>query len=137
MHELAHKICPQCEARVLDEHRFCPACGLDISAVTALDGDPYLGLVIEDRYRIDELLGAPVVTGDVELELKVLTYEYLDPELEDLSGAQKQLLRAGPINVARIQGKLRKLAFALGIPEHDLPRPSFHEARTPDTEEGP
>ncbi|PRQ08237.1 serine/threonine-protein kinase [Enhygromyxa salina] len=58
MHELAHKICPQCEARVLDEHRFCPSCGSDLSSVSSLDGDPYLGVVIEDRYRIEELLGS-------------------------------------------------------------------------------
>ena len=58
MHELAHKICPQCDARVLDEHRFCPSCGNDLSDVAALDGDPYLGMTIEDRYRIDTLLGA-------------------------------------------------------------------------------
>ena len=57
VHELAHKICPQCEARVLDEHRFCPSCGSDLSEVAALDGDPYIGVVIEDRYRIDKLLG--------------------------------------------------------------------------------
>jgi serine/threonine protein kinase/tetratricopeptide (TPR) repeat protein len=57
VHELAHKICPQCDARVLDEHRFCPACGSDLSAVAAHDGDPYVGVVIEERYRIEELLG--------------------------------------------------------------------------------
>jgi serine/threonine protein kinase/tetratricopeptide (TPR) repeat protein len=57
VHELAHKICPQCDARVLDEHRFCPACGSDLAGVVAHDGDPYLGVVIEDRYRIAELLG--------------------------------------------------------------------------------
>jgi serine/threonine protein kinase/tetratricopeptide (TPR) repeat protein len=57
VHELAHKICPQCDARVLDEHRFCPSCGADLTGVVAHDGDPYLGVVIEDRYRIEELLG--------------------------------------------------------------------------------
>jgi eukaryotic-like serine/threonine-protein kinase len=57
VHELAHKICPQCEARVLDKHRFCPSCGSDLADVEARDGDPYLGVVIADRYRIDHLLG--------------------------------------------------------------------------------
>jgi serine/threonine-protein kinase len=57
VHELAHKICPQCDARVLDEHRFCPSCGSDLASVVAHDGDPYVGVVIEDRYRIEELLG--------------------------------------------------------------------------------
>jgi serine/threonine protein kinase len=57
VHEPAHKICPQCDARVLGEHRFCPSCGSDLTAVAAHDGDPYVGVVIEDRYRIEELLG--------------------------------------------------------------------------------
>ncbi len=57
MQELAHKICPQCEARVVDNHRFCPSCGSDLSAVAALDGDPYIGLLIQDRYRLESLLG--------------------------------------------------------------------------------
>jgi serine/threonine protein kinase/tetratricopeptide (TPR) repeat protein len=57
VHELAHKICPQCDARVLDEHRFCPSCGSDLTAVVAHEGDPYVGVVIEERYRIQELLG--------------------------------------------------------------------------------
>jgi serine/threonine protein kinase/tetratricopeptide (TPR) repeat protein len=55
--EPAHKICPQCEARVIDAHRFCPSCGSDLAGVASRDGDPYLGLVIQDRYRIASLLG--------------------------------------------------------------------------------
>ncbi|MFO7566722.1 MAG: protein kinase [Enhygromyxa sp.] len=57
MHEQAHKICPQCEARVIDAHRFCPSCGSDLAGVAARSGDPYLELVIQDRYRIASLLG--------------------------------------------------------------------------------
>ncbi|HVH98046.1 MAG TPA: protein kinase [Enhygromyxa sp.] len=57
MQEQAHKICPQCEARVINARRFCPSCGSDLADVAERDGDPYLGLVIQDRYRITSLLG--------------------------------------------------------------------------------
>lgn len=85
MHELAHKICPQCEARVLDEHRFCPACGSDLSSVLALDGDPYLGVVIEERYRIEELLGSGamgrVYRADQTTLHKSFAIKILSPQL--------------------------------------------------------
>jgi hypothetical protein len=41
-------------------------------------------------------------------------YEYADRKLEALTPAQKQLLRMGPSNVARIQAKLREVQAALG-----------------------
>ncbi len=43
-------------------------------------------------------------------------YEYADRTLEALTPAQKQLLRMGPANVARIQAKLREFQAALAIP---------------------
>ncbi len=58
MHELAHKICPKCEARASGDPRFCPACGTDLSAVRVSESDPYVGMVIQDRYRLDKLIGA-------------------------------------------------------------------------------
>ena len=58
MHDLAHKICPHCEARVLGEHRFCPSCGGDLGQAGVLEGDPYLDLVLAGRYRIQHLIGA-------------------------------------------------------------------------------
>ncbi len=63
-----------------------------------------------------ELLGTPVVEGDVELTPRVISYAYGDPQLEGLSSAQKQLLRMGPRSVRKVQGKLREFAAALGIP---------------------
>jgi serine/threonine protein kinase/tetratricopeptide (TPR) repeat protein len=56
--DLAHKICPKCETRASGDPRFCPSCGTDLSGVRTSDGDPYLGLLIQDRYRIDKLIGA-------------------------------------------------------------------------------
>lgn len=69
-----------------------------------------------------ELLETPVVEGPVKVEKKILSYMMADEFLEGLSQAQKQLLRMGPKNVRLIQGKIRELAAALGIPEDKLPR---------------
>ncbi len=77
---------------------------------------------------IRELLNAPVVLGEAELTPGVVGYEFWDPALEALSPAQKQLLRMGPRNVGRVQGKLRRFAAALGIPKEELPRVTVHGA---------
>jgi hypothetical protein len=47
-------------------------------------------------------------------------YEFSDPRYEELNGAQKQLLRMGPRNIRIIQGKLREVGAALGIPADRL-----------------
>jgi hypothetical protein len=70
---------------------------------------------------IVELLKVPVVEGDVALRQAGIGYAYADPRLEALSPPQKQLLRMGPENVRAIQGKLREIAAALGIPDSRLP----------------
>jgi hypothetical protein len=51
-------------------------------------------------------------------------YQFTDPRLERLSGAQKQLLRMGPRNVRIVQDKLREVARALRIPADRLPSSS-------------
>src|SRR5437762_1114139 len=66
---------------------------------------------------IQTLLATPVVEGEIELTPKVVTYAFADPRLEALSPAQKHFLRMGPRNVRLIQGELRTLAGALGVPE--------------------
>jgi hypothetical protein len=71
---------------------------------------------------IVELLEVPVVEGDVALKSRGGTgYSFADPRLEDLSAAQKQLLRMGPENVRAIQAKLREIAAQLQIPDSRLP----------------
>ncbi|OGD21964.1 MAG: hypothetical protein A2W03_11225 [Candidatus Aminicenantes bacterium RBG_16_63_16] len=70
---------------------------------------------------VSELLETPVVDGDIMLEKAVLNYTMLDPNLENLSDAQKHLLRMGPENVEAIQRKLRELAAALGVSASGLP----------------
>jgi hypothetical protein len=77
---------------------------------------------------IKELLRAPVVKGGIlleESEEKVISYSAVtmaDEKLEDLSDAQKHLIRMGPKNTAKIQGKLREIAQALGVPKNQLPK---------------
>ncbi len=57
MHNLAFKRCPACSTRASDEHRFCPGCGADLAQVQVTSGDPYVGLVLADRYELESLLG--------------------------------------------------------------------------------
>jgi hypothetical protein len=66
------------------------------------------------REAIDTLLEVPVPSGNVRLEPEsAVEYRYADPELQQLSPAQKQLLRMGPRNIRVIQGKLRDFLAAL------------------------
>lgn len=73
------------------------------------DFDPVL------ERAIVELLKTPVVEGRVGLVSNSIAYEFADPRLQSLSGAQRQLLRMGPRNVRIIQAKLREIAPHLGI----------------------
>ena len=70
---------------------------------------------------IVRLLQTPAPNPEARLEPKGIGYAYTDPALEGLTGAQKQLLRTGPRNVAIIQASLRRIAIALGIPPERLP----------------
>jgi len=86
-----------------------------------------LGYPKEDFHRtllraIIEILGTPVVDDPIALEKTVTTYAMLDPNLEELSPAQKHLLRMGPENLQLIQVKLREVALALGFSEDLLPK---------------
>ena len=69
------------------------------------------------------LLSTPAIDGSEQLKPKGIGYGYVDPRLESLTPAQKQLLRMGPRNVRVIKTKLRDIAVALGIPPAHLPRP--------------
>lgn len=65
------------------------------------------------RESITRLLEVPVPEEPVLVVEDVLTYAYLNPELEELDDAQRQLLRMGPRNVRLVQAKLREIAAAL------------------------
>ena len=71
---------------------------------------------------IVQLLDTPIVEGSPRVKIRGGTgYAYVDPALEGLTAAQKQLLRTGPTHVQAIQASLRTIALALGIPEARLP----------------
>ena len=61
------------------------------------------------------LLAAPAVEGDNALREKVITYQFVDPNVESLPAAAKQLMRMGPDNMRIVQAKLREIAVQLGL----------------------
>lgn len=65
-----------------------------------------------------ELLQLPVLEEEAALKegKKGLGWVYVDEHLENLSPAQKQLMRMGPKNQAAVQAKLRAVVLALGVP---------------------
>jgi len=67
------------------------------------------------------LLDTPNVDTPPRLRPKGIGYGYADDRLEDLTSAQKQLLRMGPRNVRVVKARLRAIALALGIPSSHLP----------------
>jgi hypothetical protein len=67
------------------------------------------------------LLKTPVEEGPVRVEPRGIVYGFADEDLEDLTAAQKQLLRMGPRNARVVQRTLRAIAVALGIPSERLP----------------
>ena len=70
------------------------------------------------------LLRTPASDGAARLEPRGIGYGFVDPGLERLTAAQKQLLRTGPRNIRIIQSSLRRIALALGIPAERLPAPA-------------
>jgi hypothetical protein len=69
------------------------------------------------------LLGTPIPDDPIAVEPRGIVYGYADERLENLSAAQKQLLRMGPRNARVVQRSLREIALALGIPIERLPPP--------------
>jgi hypothetical protein len=67
------------------------------------------------RAALEHLLATPVPSEPVAVEQKVVTYVFVDPSLEELSEAQRHLVRLGPDNQVRVQAKLRELQLALGL----------------------
>jgi hypothetical protein len=69
------------------------------------------------------MLQTPALDGEVRLvPTGAVLYAFDNPRIERLTAAQKQLARMGPRNARVIQGKLRQIALALGIPAERLPR---------------
>jgi TRAP-type C4-dicarboxylate transport system substrate-binding protein len=60
------------------------------------------------------LLEAHEAGSSAALKEKGIVFAYVDDALESASPAQKQLMRMGPKNEAKIQAKLREVLRALG-----------------------
>ncbi len=72
---------------------------------------------IRMREAIDHLLEVEVPTGQIEVEQRAIVYAYADDHFENLTDAQKHLLRVGPRNARQIQSKLREFRTVMGWPE--------------------
>lgn len=65
------------------------------------------------RGALDQMLGVPVIDGDIQVVPSGALYKYVDARLEGESGVRRQVLRMGPRNVRLIQAKAREIADAL------------------------
>jgi hypothetical protein len=65
---------------------------------------------------IRQLLATPIPPTEPELQLKGAVYQYADPALEGLNGAQKQLLRLGLAHARAVQAWLQAYEKALPPP---------------------
>jgi hypothetical protein len=83
----------------------------------AFDELGYSNLSFDERLAraLGRLVDVPVQEGDVMLRATSVTFQFADPELEELSPAQKHLLRMGPHNMRLVQSKLRAFARAAGL----------------------
>ncbi|MBY6187974.1 DUF3014 domain-containing protein [Marinobacter hydrocarbonoclasticus] len=62
---------------------------------------------------IDELLAAPEYDMPLELLSHSVNYQFADPAIEDLSDAQKLMIRMGPDNARKVKSLLRRFKAAL------------------------
>lgn len=70
---------------------------------------------------IRHLLDTPELPASARVQpAKGINYAYADEALEELSSAQRQLLRLGPDRAARVKARLRRFGLALGIPPDRL-----------------
>jgi len=58
---------------------------------------------------IDQILATPDIESAIALKSESVTYQFADPSLESLPAIQKQMLRTGPENSAKIKAHLRKV----------------------------
>jgi hypothetical protein len=62
---------------------------------------------------VARLLETPASPRRIDLVRRSVSFEFADPRLEALSPAQKVLIRMGPANRAKVQGKLEEFRAAL------------------------
>ncbi len=68
------------------------------------------------REAIDHLLEVESPSSGVEVEQRAIVYAFADDRFENLTEAQKHLLRMGPRNVGAVQARLQELRDRLGWP---------------------
>jgi DUF3014 family protein len=139
----AHFVVQERDGSTFVDPRSYARYGAITEAVSSLDPAGAAGIYttlkprIEDAYRelgfpresfdraleraIVAVLNVPIVDRPVRLRAKGIGYAFADERLEDLSHAQKQLLRIGPQNLRIVQEKVRAIALALGIRADSLP----------------
>ncbi|WP_317928669.1 DUF3014 domain-containing protein [Halioxenophilus sp. WMMB6] len=52
---------------------------------------------------LDEVINAPIFVGPIELNSTSVLYTFAEPELEELTALEKQLIRMGPENTSQLQ----------------------------------
>jgi hypothetical protein len=62
---------------------------------------------------LDRILATPEIEDPIALTRKSVMYQYADPQLEQLTPLQKQLLRMGPDNIKRIKEQAALLRAGL------------------------
>lgn len=62
---------------------------------------------------LDRILATPEIEEPIALTRKSVMYQYADPQLEQLTPLQKQLLRMGPDNIRRIKQQAAALRAGL------------------------
>ena len=77
-----------------------------------------LGLAAEDFDNavirvLDRILATPEIEAPIAMTRKSVMYQYADPQLEQLTPLQKQLLRMGPDNIRRIKEQAAALRAGL------------------------
>jgi hypothetical protein len=92
---------------------------VDPLVTQVLDETAFPGTLFSERLAVavEHLLATPLPQGAPEVAVgEDGVYRFTDPALEALSAPQKQLLRLGPENGARVRASLRELAAALPGP---------------------
>lgn len=62
---------------------------------------------------IDQMLATPIYQEPPELKLESVYFKFADDDIENMSDAQKQLIRSGPKNTQKVQQYLQKLRAEL------------------------
>lgn len=97
------------ELLVTTFHRFRPLLE-QAYAELGYEADDFDNTVIR---MLDHILATPALDGATPVIKDEAIYRYADPELEGRSDLQKQLMRIGPENLARVQRQAANLRRAL------------------------